>query len=178
MKVYDSIIVGGGPAGTTAAIYLGRYNRSVLIIDKRQGRSTYPQVNENYLGFPQGVQAKKLRSLGHKQARNFGAEIITGQVVSINQTNTYFIVSTKKELYHAKSIILATGVVDILPQIPEIDEYVGKSLFWCITCDGYKTKGKKVVIIGQNDEAVTTCLQFLNYTKDLVFLLNCDTPKE
>lgn len=174
MKLYDSIIVGGGPAGTTAAIYLARYNRSVLILDKKQGRSTYPQINENYLGFPQGIHAKKLRALGHKQAKRFGTEIRLADVQSINRTASVFLVRTRSQLYQSKSIILATGVTDILPTIEGIESYVGNSLFWCITCDGHRTINKKVVVIGHNDEAVTTCLQFLTYTNDLAFLLNCD----
>lgn len=174
MRVYDSVIVGGGPAGTTAAIYLARYNRSVLVIDKKQGRSTYPQVNENYLGFPDGIHAKKLRELGHQQAKKFGAEFLLGEVTAIQKEPNGFKVLAEKQAAFAKSIILATGVVDLLPDIPGIKNYMGKSLFWCITCDGYRTRNKKIVVIGKDNEAITTCFQFLTYTKDLAFVLNCN----
>ena len=71
-SVFDCAIIGGGPAGLSAAIYLGRFLRSVLVIDDGEGRSTYPQINENYLGFPDGIAATDLRKLGKKQAEKFG----------------------------------------------------------------------------------------------------------
>jgi thioredoxin reductase (NADPH) len=171
--IVDSVIIGGGPSGITAAIYLARFNRSVLVIDKSDGRSMYPQLNENYLGFPEGVHARDLRIRGTKQAKKFGASFLSEEVIDIVKRKELFHVTTKDSTYIGKTVIFATGVIDILPDIPEIKSFIGKSLFWCITCDGYKTKGKKVVLVGQDDEAVTTCLQFLNFTHDLTFVLNC-----
>ena len=83
--IYDSLVIGGGPAGLSAAIYLARFNRNVLVIDKKEGRSTYPQVNENYLGFPKGIQAMKLRYIGRQQAINFGAMFTIDNVVKIKK---------------------------------------------------------------------------------------------
>ena len=71
MKIYDSLIIGGGPAGLSAAIYLARFNRSVLVIDAGHGRTQYREHNENYLGFPEGINAQKLRELGKEQAEKY-----------------------------------------------------------------------------------------------------------
>jgi thioredoxin reductase (NADPH) len=172
--MYDSIIIGGGPAGLSAAIYLSRFNRKVLVLDKAYGRSSYHQVNENYLGFPEGIHAQKLRELGKKQAERFGTEFFTDVVEEIIKKDEIFVLRSNKKIFKSRTIILATGVTDKFPLFDNYDECVGTSLFWCITCDGYKTKGKNVIIVGRDDEAAITAMQFLNYTKNLVFLTNCD----
>ncbi|CAN5121040.1 thioredoxin-disulfide reductase [soil metagenome] len=172
--VFDSIIIGAGPAGLTTAIYLARFNRKTLVIDKNSGRSSYLQVNENYLGFPEGIHAHKLRDLGKIQAEKFGTLFVDDEIMKIKKIENLFEVSSLENKFFAKSLVLATGVVDIFPAIPRVKSYFGISLFWCITCDGYKTQDKKVIILGHTDDAVVTCLQFLTYTKKLIFLLNCD----
>ena len=173
MQIYDTIIIGGGPAGLSAAIYLGRFLRSVLVIDDGDGRSTYQQINENYLGFPDGIAATELRKLGKKQAEKFGAEFVSEEVHDIEGSFGSFIVKGEKE-YHAKTIILATGVTDKFPLFENSKEYIGKSIFWCITCDGFQAKDKKVVVIGNDDEAASNSLELLNYTKHLTLLTNND----
>jgi thioredoxin reductase (NADPH) len=172
-RMYDCIVVGGGPAGLSAAIYLARFNRSVLVIDRKTGRSTFPQVNENYLGFPAGIQARKLRLLGKRQAKQFGAEFANDTITAIRRT-TEFQLMGKKALYRGKSVIIATGVSDVFPDFPRMNEFIGKSLFWCITCDGYKVRNKRVVVVGRTDSAAVTCLQMQQFTKNLTFIYNCD----
>ncbi|MFA9288971.1 MAG: NAD(P)/FAD-dependent oxidoreductase [Weeksellaceae bacterium] len=173
MTTYDTIIIGAGPAGLSAAIYLARYRRTVLVIDDHDGRSTYPQHNDNYLGFPEGIDARELRVLGKKQAKRFDAEFITDTIESISKKDQLFQIQGKSEAYTAKTIIFATGVTDILPSFQNAESYFGHSMFWCIICDGYKAIDKKIVIVGNNDEAVQTCLQFMNYTKKIEFVTNC-----
>jgi thioredoxin reductase (NADPH) len=173
MKLYDCIVIGGGPAGLSAAIYLARFNRKVLIIDREDGRSTYPQVNHNYLGFPNGISALELREKGRKQAEKYNANFTFDEISEIKGKYKDFTLIGKKT-YHAKTIIIASGVIDLFPIYENYKEYIGKSMFWCIACDGYKTIGKKTVIVGNNDEAAITCMQFLNYTKDLIFLTNVE----
>jgi thioredoxin reductase (NADPH) len=174
MKLYDSLIIGGGPAGLSAAIYLARFNRSVLVIDAGHGRTQYREHNENYLGFPEGIQAQKLRELGKEQAERYGAEFFVDKVLAIKKNEKGFEALGQRGKYESRSVIIATGVMDLFPTFEDYVEYVGISLFWCITCDGYKTRDKKVVVVGNTDESVVTCLQFLNYTKDLFFITNCE----
>jgi thioredoxin reductase (NADPH) len=171
---FDSIVLGGGPAGLSAAIYLGRFDRSVLVIDKGYGRSTYYQVNDNYLGFPEGISALKLRELGKKQASRFGVFFVEDEIDDILRVKEKILVKSLKQEYTSRTLILATGVTDNFPPIKGIHEYIGRSIFWCITCDGYKTRNKRVIIIGKDNEAASTCLQFLDYTKSLIFITNCD----
>jgi thioredoxin reductase (NADPH) len=173
-NAYDCVVVGAGPAGLSAAIYLARFNRSALVVDQGAGRSTTHEVNENYLGFPDGIASRDLRERGREQAQRFGAEFVTGRVEEIEREEGGFRLGADNSEYRARSVILATGVVDEFPRFENAGDYVGKSLFWCITCDGYKVRGKRVMLVGEDDEAAVTCMQFLNFTDQLSFVTNRD----
>ena len=168
---FDSIIVGGGPAGLSAAVYLGRALRQTVVIDGGQGRAYGPQLNENYLGFPRGIKAQRLRELGQQQAKRFGVEFVQGTINTATcvDDQTFTMAGDCGE-WQARTVIVATGVTDIWPSFLEVDRYVGRSLFWCITCDGFRARDKRTVLIGANDEATTTALQFLTFTRKLVFI--------
>lgn len=175
---YDCLIIGGGPAGLSAAIYLARFNRSTLVIDSEKGgRWQTHEINENYLGFPQGIHSEKLRQLGKEQAKRFGAKFATDLIDSLTETNGVFRAHGKKSDYLGKSVIIATGVADYFPPFDKEKVYLGRSLFWCITCDGHKTVNKRVVVLGNNDEAACTCCQFKIYTDKLIFLTNDQVGK-
>ncbi len=177
-KLYDAIVVGGGPAGLSAAIYLARYNRSVLVVDAGEGRSTAHQTNENYLGFPRGIRSRDLRKRGLAQAVRFGAQCVDGHVTSVRRDDDQnFVVRCGGRRFTSRALVLATGVVDSFPDIEDIEAYVGVSLFWCITCDGWKTRGKRVLVVGSTDEAATTSLQFLNFTDRVMLITNSHRTK-
>ncbi len=173
---FDTVIIGGGPAGLSAAIYLARFRRSVLILDQGSGRWDTAEVNENYFGFPEGIHTRQLRELGLQQAQKFGALCQEESVSMIRrehlQDETQFRVQTAAQTYSARTIIIATGVRDHYFGLPEHQDFLGASLFWCITCDGPKTTDKKVVMIGNNDEVACTALQLLRYTKELTLVTN------
>ena len=177
MKIYDAIVIGGGPAGLSAAIYLARSNRSVLVIDKGDGRSKGKQLNENYLGFPKGIKAKKLSELGKEQAERFGAEFCGDIVLKAScekkgKKRLYKLRGKNKE-YQGRGLIIATGVRDIFPSFPGAEKYIGTSIFWCMMCDAWKVKNKKVLVVGVDDHSVQTALRLLNYTKEVSFLVHC-----
>ncbi len=168
--IYDCLIIGGGPAGLSAAIYMGRFLRNVLVLDEGRGRSTYAQMNDNYLGFPNGVTARELRELGRQQAQRFGANFLHCRVDRMIKGPNGFTASTDAGVYTGKTVILCTGVQDVWPSLPRVYDYVGKSLFWCIVCDGFRAAGKRVVLFGSDDEAATTACQFLAYTDKVTFI--------
>lgn len=172
--IVDCIIVGGGPAGLSAAVYMGRFLRSTVVIDGGGGRSSGPQTNENYLGFPRGIPAKKLRELGRRQAERFGVRFIGGTVANAERVEEGFLLSGDCGEWRARTVIIATGVTDIWPSFPDVQRYVGRSLFWCITCDGFRTRDKRTVLIGATDAAAVDTEQFLLYTDKLTFI---DTGK-
>ncbi len=178
MKLNDCIIVGGGPAGLSAAIYLGRFNRSVLLFDKGFGRWNTYEINENYLGFPDGIATRHLHELGKKQATKFGAEIKEEEIIDVRAENGLYIATTPTSSYSSKSIIFATGVTDDFSHVEKWKEYLGKTLYVCITCDGYKTRDKRIVVVGHDDDAVCTAMQFLNYTKHIQFVTNREVGED
>jgi thioredoxin reductase (NADPH) len=177
MHLYDSIVVGGGPAGLSAAIYVARYNRSCFVVDMGWGRSSTHEENENYLGFPKGVRATQLRILGQTQAEKFGAQFCQDKIIKIEKLAEGFLLTGGSGKYHGKTVILATGASDLWPTFENFQDYLGKSLFWCITCDGHKSIGKKVAVVGDTDDCACTAMQLLNFTKDVVFVTNQDHSK-
>ena len=171
-RLYDALIVGGGPAGLSAAIYLARFNRSALVIDAGEGRSTSHETNENYLGFPEGIPSRDLRERGRRQAQRFGVDFADGCVLNVVRDGEQFEASADVCNIRARTLILATGAVDLFPEIDGLEECIGRSLFWCITCDGYKTRGKRVVVAGQTDEAAVTAMQLRNFTDAVTVVTN------
>lgn len=179
--VYDALVVGGGPAGLSAALQLARFNRQVAIFDSGMGRSTYHQVTNNYPGFPGGVAARELRRLAREQLRMYPVAFIEEAVTAARQEGETFIVqgASGKETA-GRTVVFATGVKDHFPDFPMWESYVGRSVFWCIVCDGYSTRGKRIVVVGNDDEAAVTALQFLQFTSRVTMVTNnpgCDiTP--
>jgi thioredoxin reductase (NADPH) len=170
---YDCVVVGGGPAGLTAALQMARFNRRVLLADSHQGRSTYHQVNHNYLGFPGGIKATELRGLGRRQLAQYPVALVDLPVVGVSRADGGFAASLEGgEALYSRTIIFATGVRDHFPFFPDWEEFVGRSLFWCITCDGYSTRGKRVLVVGNDDHAGVTALQFLQFTSRVTVLSN------
>jgi thioredoxin reductase (NADPH) len=109
-----------------------------------------------------------LRRLGREQGERFGAEFAEVCVKSLERTAEGFVAGG----HHGRTLILATGVNDNFPEFPGCQDYVGRSMFWCIICDGHKTIGKRVIIAGQEDEAAVTAMQMLNFTEHLTFVTN------
>lgn len=185
-KSYDCIIVGSGPAGLSAAIYLSRARRSTLVIDAGRGRTKWNQLNENYFGFPNGIRAAELVKRGRKQAERFGTEFLACEVRDIarHDDNSFHVdlnVADEQSTLRARSLIFATGVTDVWPSFPNVERYVGNSLFWCIACDGFKVCNSRVVVLGNCDAAAATAMQLLNYTSNVTFLCSdekCDVSTE
>lgn len=163
--LYDCVVIGGGPAGLSAALQLARSNRQIAVVDAGGGRSSFRQVNQNYLGFPGGIGASELRDLGRKQVGMYPVAFLDDTAAGLRQTGKRFEASLASgRMVRARTVVLATGVTDDFPKVPNWSEYVGRSLFWCIVCDGYAARGKRVLAVGDDDEAAVTALQFLQFT--------------
>jgi len=170
--MWDCIIVGAGPAGLSAAVYMGRFKRRTLVLDAGDGRWSYGQRNENYLGFPNGVSARRLHRLGRAQAERFGVKVRDEAVRAVAQEGECFRLETQSASELARTLIWAAGVRDHWPGFPGARSLVGKHLFWCIVCDGWRTRERSVLIMGNDDHSAGTALQFLTYTRDLTFLVD------
>ena len=202
----DCFIVGGGAAGLSAAINMGRMRRSVLLVDERD-RFIWQHVAHNYLGFPDGVPAVEIRRLGWRQAAKYGVQLLLGHVASAERDDDRFrfrvgrlaeggawagrpgpAVPRDAEMARmfeevpeggpmeviARTVILATGVSGHFPEFPGRDECVGRSLFWCIHCDGYESIDRAVVVVGHDEEAVQTALDLLEFTNRVTMVAGRD----
>src|SRR5689334_19693488 len=173
---YEVLIVGAGPAGLAAALFLARFDRRVVLFDTGQGRSTWHQTNHNYLGFPDGIPARKLRELGCQQLLNYPqVTTLEHKVESLSrEADGTFTAHGQAGDWHARAVILCMGVVDHYPHFDGWDEYVGRSMFFCITCDGYVTRDRRVVVIGNTNDAASEALQLQRFTPHLTVLTNTE----
>src|SRR5512134_2487028 len=134
--VYDCIIIGAGPGGLQAAIYLGRFNRTVLLIDRGAGRTTHARRIENLLT-QKAISGSDIIHIGMEQARNFGVEIIKQEVLSVLRNKGNFEVSTGTNSYAGRYVIVSTGGRENIPEIGNIHKFFARTVVTCIDCDGY-----------------------------------------
>lgn len=169
---YDAVIVGGGPAGLSAAISLARACRSVALFEsERPGRSDWGQINHNFLGFPDGISIVDLCARGRAQAERFGVRIHDAFVETVAPDEHGFTVTARGRTHHGRGLILATGVTDKWVQFPGYKDYIGKTMHWCITCDGYEMQHQRVLVVGNDAETAELALQMLGFKPKAVTVL-------
>jgi thioredoxin reductase (NADPH) len=172
----EVIIIGGGLAGLSAAIYLGRALRDVLIIDAGESLALWEPEVQNYLGFEK-IDGRELLQRAREQALCYGAEIVHEEAEKVWNDTGHFHVQAKKNSFRARRLLLATGVYHLPPKIPSVNECVGKSMFFCKDCDGYRVQGKRVIIAGANNDAVDYALGILMFTECVILLTNGEAPR-
>lgn len=172
MKTYDCIIIGGGIAGLSAAIMLGRYQHHVLVIDAAEGRSTLCRSYHNILGWPNGVSGLALRKLGRKQAERCGVEFQEQLVQQLEKDQEMFTVKTEdSSIYRAKKLLIATGVTDRIPEeLSNMKPCLGISIYVCPDCDGYEVINKSVIVLGAGNTGAHLALALTYWTKDIVYI--------
>jgi len=178
MSVYDVAIVGGGPAGLTAAMWLGRYLRSVVLVDSGDPRNWQTRGINGYLGLP-GVTPAALRGAGRDEARRWGAELVDGCVESITRvSDEHFRLALESGgTLESRRLLLAFGVKDIWPDIPGLERIYGATAYHCPDCDGHETRGKKTVVVGAGRNAVGLALALATWTRELVICTNGHDPE-
>ncbi|MBN1644612.1 NAD(P)/FAD-dependent oxidoreductase [Candidatus Woesearchaeota archaeon] len=173
MQQYDTIIIGMGPAGLSTAIYTSRAKLKTLVLGAKEKSQLWKAHSiENYFGID-SVQGKDLLETGIKQAKRFGSEIIEAEVVNIKQKEKEFIVkiASGKE-FHTKTIVFATGIPIKLSGIKNEEKFTGKGVHYCVVCDGFFYKDKKVAVIGNANYAAEQAIELLTYTKDVTIISN------
>jgi thioredoxin reductase (NADPH) len=174
---WDAIVIGGGFAGLSAAIYLGRAMRRVLVLDAEESLARWEPEVQNYFGFPEGISGSDLLKRGREQARRFGAEILTDEIETARiEPNNQITVHGRHVAFRAQRLLIATGLYHLPPKIPGVNECIGHSLFFCKDCDGYKVRDKAVAVIGRNDEAVEYALGLTLYTACVILCTNGEKP--
>jgi thioredoxin reductase (NADPH) len=168
----EVIIIGGGIAGLSAAIYLGRAQRDTLVIDSGHSMAKWEPVVENYLGFADGIDGEELLRQGRKQAERHEVEFVADEIEEASAGESEFELRGKKATYRAKRVLLATGIFHVPPDISAVKECLGHSMFFCKDCDGFRVRGKNVAICGANNDAVEYALGMLHYSACVIIATN------
>ena len=175
---YDCLIVGGGPAGLTAAIYLARYRRKVLVIDAGRSRAAWIPKSHNYPGFEDGISGKALLAKLREQAEEYGAELRSGEVLKIEEARAGFVATTDGKAISARRVLMATGIVDETPALPGLRDAVYEgSLRFCPICDGYEAQGERIAVLGHAETGWRKALFLRTYSTDVTFVC-VDDPDE
>ncbi len=171
-KEFDVIVIGGGPAGLSASIYTARAEFSTVVLDEPDKLLRKAKKIDNYFGFPKGVSGSELLDRGIEQAERFGTEVFEDRALLIKLDGDRFIVETAENEYKGKGLIIAPGIQHKKPLLDGLEEYEGKGVSYCVTCDAPFFKDKKVGLIGSEDLVVKEALELLEYTRDIKIFTN------
>ena len=169
----DCLIVGGGPAGLTAAIYLARYHLRICLIDAGDGRCAMIPRTHNHAGFPGGIPGRELLARMRAQAAEFSVRIIDATVDRLERNGEMFAVKIGDDVKTARAVLLATGVVNHRPPIDDAvhDEALERGLLrYCPVCDGYEVTDKRIGVIGTGDHGAREALFLRGFTRDVTLI--------
>jgi len=172
--LFDCTIIGGGPAGLNAALVLGRARRNVILFDNNKPRNAVTQESHGFIT-RDGIKPTEFRQIAHKEISKYpSVERKNTEVLSVIKNKmTFELVTSMGEKYQSKTIIISTGLKDILPSIANISDFFGKSLFHCPFCDGWELKDKPLVVIVDEQKQGFHFTQIVyNWSKDLVVCTN------
>ncbi len=165
--MYDVIVIGGGPAGASAAIYLQRFKLNVLLIMKDNGTLSRTEHIDNYWGFKDTVTGTFLVEEGVKQAKRLGVLVLEEEVLSIDNFGE-FTVKTNKAEHLSKAVLLATGAAKPNLKAKGFREYIGKGISFCAICDGFIYREKRIAVIGNKDFMLEELEILRNFSKDII----------
>ena len=168
----DCLVIGAGPAGLTAAIYLARFRRRFEVVDGGASRAALIPISHNHAGFPDGIHGVTLLKRMTVQARRYGTSIRPGTVLDLRrQPDGSFVAKLGEDLIPTRTVLLATGVVDREPELPEVPGAIQRELIrHCGICDGYEIMGHRIGVVGQGSSGLHEALFLRIYTSDITLL--------
>ncbi len=172
--IVDCAVIGGGPAGLNAALVLGRSRRKTILFDDNKPRNAVTSESHGFIT-RDGIHPQELKRVAQEELNKYpDVRIEKQRVQRINKENTVFQVETENgEVYRAKKIILATGFKEVLPDIPRVKEFYGKSLFSCPFCDGWEIRDRPLAVIAEDQKAAFHMAKVVsNWTNDLIIFTN------
>lgn len=170
-SILDCLIVGGGPAGLTAAIYLARFRRRVLLVDAGASRAALIPESHNYPGFSGGISGNALLMRLREQAEKYGAALRKGEVSALERTDDGFRARIGANAVRARKMLLATGIVDESPDLPALDWLVGHGrVRYCPVCDAYEASDQRIAVLGPVHHALKKALFLRTYSTDVLLL--------
>jgi len=169
---YDVIIIGGGPAGLTAGLYTSRARLRTLLIELGifGGQITTTETIENYPGFPNGISGSELGQLMEEQAKKFGLETVREEALEVRLAGDQKVVKTYESEYVSKALIVSTGTEYRRLGIPGEEEFIGKGVSFCATCDGAFFQDSSIVVVGGGDSALTEALFLTKFAKEVTII--------
>jgi thioredoxin reductase (NADPH) len=179
VEEFDCLIVGGGPAGLTAAIYLARYCRKVVIIDNGESRATLIPKSHNYPGFPHGISGPGLLRTLRQQAETYDIITISARITALKREAAGFVAMFDGYHVKARLVLLATGIVDQTPELPGLKEAVSEgSIRYGPICDGYEATDQRIGVLGHGDDAWSKAKFLRTYSKEVTLLSLEDCPEQ
>lgn len=169
--MYDTIIIGAGPAGISASLYAKRAGANVLILYYGESNLDKAEKIDNYYGFVDGIDGKKLYKNGIKQAKNLGIEVRNEEVLHIEKVEDFIVKTTNGE-YNSKSVIISTGNKKLRPNVKGVLQFEGKGISYCAICDGFFYRGKNVVVMGNGEFALSEANDLKNIANNVKILTN------
>ena len=176
-KIYDMIVIGGGPGGYTAALYAARAGLSVAVVEKLSagGQMMLTHTIDNYPGFAEGIEGFALSMNMQQQAQRFGAETVYAEVSKLELEADPKVVVTGEGRYLAKTVVLSTGAGPKMLGLPMEQELTGQGVHYCAACDGMFYRGKTVVVVGGGNSAVADALVLSRLAKKVILIHRRDT---
>ena len=170
--MYDVIIIGAGPAGISASLYVKRANLSVLVLYYGESNLEKATKIDNYYGFTEGISGEDLYYNGIKQARNLGIEVKEQEVVGIENLGDSFKIKTENQNFESKSVIIATGNRKVKPNIKGIEEFDGRGISYCAICDAFFYRNKNIAVIGNGKFAINEATELSHVANKVTILTN------
>ena len=176
-RIYDMIVIGGGPAGYTAALYGARAGLSTLVLEKLSagGQMALTDVIDNYPGFPDGIDGFTLGEQMQQSAERFSAVTELAEVYSLNVQGEHKVVETSEGTFLGRTVVLATGAGPRELGLPNEQSLVGRGIHYCAACDGMRYRGKTVAVIGGGNSAVADALQLARVAAKVIIIHRRDS---
>src|SRR5690554_5727218 len=166
--MYDVIIIGGGPAGLSAGLILGRSRRKVLICDSGEPRNKRAEQMHGYLT-RDGLNPLDFIQLGREELLKYDVLVESRKIVEVNYADKHFeVIDSSDEKFYSKKILIATGIADNLPDIPGLESMYGKSVFHCPYCDGWEVRDKKLAALANGKAAYVLGFSIKTWSSDVI----------
>ena len=181
-REFDVAVVGGGPAGLSSALWLGRYLLETVLIDSGDARNWATASINGYLGLPR-IRPAALRRRGQSECRRHGVQVVKGAVDRVDRVDIERLELTLQDgrRFAARRLVLAIGLKDVWPDLPGLEHCYGLSAHHCPDCDGYEARDRKTVVVGYGKKVVALAFALATWTRDLIICTNghpCDIPRE
>jgi thioredoxin reductase (NADPH) len=175
-NTYDCLIIGAGPAGLTAATYLARFRRNIVVLDAGQSRARWIPASHNCPGFPFGVAGNELLARYRTHAQKYGATIVETRITTLRKQDDDFIASDGEREWRARHAILATGVVDRVPDMANVEDAIHRGVVrLCAVCDGYEARDEAIGVLAPAADALDHAEYLRTFSRRVAALVT-DAP--